>query len=108
MSYEQPSCTELARDMLGRMMSDLSEDFWCAGWMHDLEFTLWDALANGPRGFGFGTLGESELARLKHLHEVAGGWWTFQDGAESEIFVTTDEWMEILSKHRSGAKENQD
>ena len=104
MSFEQPTCTELARDMLHRMMGDISEDYWCAEWMRDLEFTLWDALEDGPRKLGFGTLGKSQLARLKHLHELAGGWWTFSNGSESEIFVSTEQWMEILANHRSGAE----
>ena len=39
MSYEHPTYNELVRETLLRMMENLSEDCWCAGWLHDLEFT---------------------------------------------------------------------
>ena len=53
MSYEQPTYEELARDALLRIMRDISEDCWCAGWLTDLEFTLWNAVTTGKMGSGW-------------------------------------------------------
>lgn len=101
MSYEQPTYEELARDTLLRMMRDMSEDCWCAGWMMNLEFTLWDAMQAGKADLGWGMVKEGDLIRMRCLHELAGGWWTLPKGEEFERFVNTTEWLNILSKHRS-------
>jgi hypothetical protein len=98
MSYEHPSYEELAKDTLLRMMRDMSEDYWCAGWLRDLEFTLWAALTGGSRKFGLGEIEERDLARMKRLHELCGGWWTLPQGEELVRFVTTEEWLTIVSK----------
>ena len=80
-------------------MSDLSEDCWCAGWLHDLEFTLWTATMTGNKNWGFG-MRECDLLRLKHLHEMAGGWWIWDKNEPNNRFVTTEEWLAILAEWR--------
>jgi hypothetical protein len=79
-------------------MSSISEDCWCAGWLTDLEFTLWEALATGGREFGWGGIEERDLTRLKYLHELAGGWWIWPEGEDCQRFVTTEEWLPIFAK----------
>lgn len=96
MSYEHPTNEELVRDALLRLMCDLSEDCWCAGWLHGLEFTLWKAVTTGKTNFGFG-IKESDLIRLKHLHQIAGGWWIWEEGEEGNRFVTTERWLAIIA-----------
>ncbi len=100
MSYEEPTYEDLAKDTLGQMMADYSEDFWCAGWLIDLEFTLWEALTDGSRQLGMGRLEEREIARMKRLHEIAGGWWAWSKNEGCERFVTTEEWLRILDQKR--------
>jgi hypothetical protein len=75
MSYENPTYEELARETLLRMMRDMSDDCWCAGWMRDLEFTLWDIVRGGSRRFGLSMLEDRDLARMRFLHKLTGGWW---------------------------------
>ena len=99
MSYEHPTHEELVKEALLRMMLDLSEDCWCAHWLHNLEFTLWEAMMTGKTSLGFGVR-DCDLARMKHLHEMAGGWWIWTGGEEENRFVTTEEWLEILAKHK--------
>jgi hypothetical protein len=98
MSYEHPSHEELARDALVGLMSGISEDCWCAHWMHDLEFTLWEAMMTGKNNLGFG-MRDCDLARLKSLHELAGGWWIWPEDEDRQRFVSTEEWLNILAKH---------
>ena len=98
MSYEEPTHEELAKDTLGRMMANLSEDCWCAVWLRDLEFTLWETLTAGGRDFGWGRIEERDITRMKNLHERAGGWWIWVKGEDCQRFVTTEEWLQILAK----------
>ena len=81
-------------------MSDLSEDCWCAGWMTDLEFTLWEALTTGARELGWDGIEERDLSRLKHLHAMAGGWWVWDKSDTGNRFVTSEEWLAILAERR--------
>lgn len=82
--------TRAALELLERM-SDVSEDEWCAGWLIDLEYTLWDAIVN--RGstklerIGYG------LSYLKELSDRCGGWWKHGDNFH-EIFVDIETWRD--------------
>jgi hypothetical protein len=99
MSYEQPTYEELARETLLRMMRDISEDCWCAGWLSGLEFTLWNAVTTGKMESGWGVVEDRDLLRMKYLHELTGGWWMWTDGDGGQRFVTTEEWLRIVSEH---------
>jgi hypothetical protein len=103
MSYEHPTHEELVKDALLRLMFDLSEDCWCANWMRDHEFTLWEAILTGRTNIGVG-MPERDLIRLKSLHELAGGWWIWPEGEENHRFVKTEEWLTIYAKHDAGSK----
>jgi len=105
MSYEQPAYEELAKETLLRMMRDISEDCWCAGWLTDLEFTLWNAVTTGKMESGWGIVEERDLLRMKHLHELSGGWWIWATGEDRERFVTTQDWLRILSEHAATQEE---
>jgi hypothetical protein len=107
MSYERPTYEELAKDMLLQLIRDTSEECWCAGWLVDLEFILWDAMLTGKANFGWGAANERYLIRMRYLHELAGGWWTLPKGEEFERFVPTEEWLKILSEHRSKSAPDQ-
>jgi hypothetical protein len=106
MSYESPTCEELARDTLLRMMREISEDCWCAGWLTDLEFTLWSAVTTGKMESGWGVEEERDLLRMKYLHELTGGWWIWASGEQRERFVPMDEWLAILSERAVTRKES--
>lgn len=79
---------------LACLMSSISEDYYCAGWLIGLEYVLWDMVGGADRGFGLGEVTEREVAELRRLHEACGGWWAWDgDGADSgEKFLTAEEW----------------
>lgn len=85
----------LDRDAAGSLavlMSEISEDHYCASWLVDLEFILWGMLQGGDRGFGFSDVAEEEIAALRRLSEKCGGWLAWREEAGGEMFVTLDEW----------------
>jgi hypothetical protein len=49
----------VAAEHLLRLMREISERAYHAGWMRDLEFDLWDATVNGPRRYGVIDLDQS-------------------------------------------------
>jgi hypothetical protein len=92
----QARIAELAKEQLETLMSDISEDAYCAGWMMDLEFDLWRA-ANSPKPYPYGMMMlDEERHRLKRLAEEAGGWWTFDDDRD---FCPMNEWLKQFAAH---------
>jgi hypothetical protein len=83
--------------LLQSLMSDISEDYYCAGWLIGLEQILWGMVAGGCRDFGMGVVTEDEVAQLKQLSEQAGGWWHSVED-DGETFITIGEWKEKYAK----------
>ncbi len=75
------SSDEALRTALRSYMSELSEDYWCAGWLSDLEVYLWKDLTGEAE---FLTLEERE--KLRTLSALCDGWWTYDE------FLSTEEW----------------
>jgi hypothetical protein len=71
-------------------MSEISEETWCAGWMHDLEFTLWAALC-GDAAERRLKLTSVQVANLKALSSACQGWIVFRDDTE-ETYLPLPEW----------------
>lgn len=85
---------------LEALMSDISEECWCASWLIGLEFNLWAFCRGEPGEYGMGRVGHVEIHQLKKLSERADGWWRFEE------FVPMDEWLLIYAEHRkTGASE---
>ena len=76
---------------LADVMSEISENTYCAGWMSDLEFELWEAL-NRADGTDVGyRLTAGEIERLRQLSEMCGGWIVWKSG-RCQTFVPFTEW----------------
>lgn len=86
-----------ALGLLG-LMTGLSEEFWCAGWMSGMEYSLWRAGA-GMR-WGQGIISERQATLLRLLQEECDGWWAWVgEGADSgPQFFRTAAWLEHLRK----------
>ena len=78
--------------LLRDYMSEISERYYCAGWLINLEYSLWDMVINDGREFGMGEVAEYEIDVLKKLSEECGGWWYFSDDNIGELFIDIDGW----------------
>lgn len=80
-----------------RLMGDISEDHWSAGWNVDLEYVLWNEI-NRVNAF---ILTKEEIASLRAASSLADGWGCFPDKGLEAHFVSLDEWRRHLSEmHR--------
>ncbi len=61
---------QITTGLLRKVMSSISEEYWCAGWLSGLEYILWDALTGRKKDI----CGPEEIAELKYLSEKCGGW----------------------------------
>src|SRR5690606_1757875 len=82
---------------LADFMSSLSEKCYCAGWMQDLEFVLWDAVLNGERKYGQDLISQNDIEKLKKLSKNANCWIYFDDlNEESPIDILS--WEKLFDQ----------
>jgi len=74
---------EIHKQILLRIMRDLSEEYYAAGWMSGLEHYLWNlALRQNT----------VEGQMLLYCAETSGGWWIWDDKAGGHVFVPLAAW----------------
>ena len=65
--------TDSQLDLYDRM-SEISEDCYCAQWIRDNEYAIWDALQGRDSSHGLDRMDPRLLRRCKLLSEEVGGW----------------------------------
>lgn len=91
---------DYARELLPTLMSEISEDCWCAGWLHGTEYALWKMVEHGAGKWGQGEVTQARVDRLRRLSELAGGWFAWRDGDGPE-FVPMERWVAEFAKKES-------
>lgn len=81
---------------LADLMSQISEEAFCAGWMSGLEHSLWEIIHSDRRSYGQTVLTEQQVSRLRSLSERCGGWIRY-DFEKGEVFVPRDVWIATVS-----------
>lgn len=89
------------QDKLYELMSDISEECYCAGWMTGNEFFLWSVINGGNRKYGMGVVTDDQIQKLKSLSEELGGWiFWYDSGSDSDKwgpkFITMEKWLEMV------------
>ncbi|MBT9391692.1 hypothetical protein KLP40_00840 [Hymenobacter sp. NST-14] len=77
------------------LMSSISEEAWCAGWMEGLEYALWHIVNHGPAQYGRRLISEEIIQQLKKLSQNAQSWIIFDDLTE-ETAVPILEWHQMF------------
>lgn len=100
-SWHEAFRARTPRYALRHLMSDLSEEAYCASWHFDTEFALWE-LIQGDRDAWMRLSGnDPRIAELRRLHEETGGWWRYNDdlddGWGAPEFIATDHWRDIYA-----------
>jgi len=82
---------------LADLMSDISEEAYCAGWMANLEYVLWDAVLNGERQYGRYFIKQKDIDALITLSHLTDSWIYFDDDNE-ETAMPLNSWRERFKK----------
>lgn len=77
--------------LLVKLMSAISKEYWCAGWMHNLEYTLWDVVSGKREDI----CKPEEIEPLKYLSGKCGGWIVWDEQAKGEKFVPMQDWLRL-------------
>jgi len=85
-----------AEKKLKWFMSELSERYYFAGWMIDLEFRLWEQLVDPEAGLHNDLhperLEQWEIDKLRELSEKAGGWCSWGKNGKGVELIPLKEW----------------
>lgn len=75
-------------DALEALMSDISEDCYCAGWMTGTETTLYGIVFQGSdRHWGMGRVDPDDIVELRRLAEADGVWVKWPDESSWPVVV---------------------
>jgi hypothetical protein len=86
---------EAAARELAALMSEISEDQYCAGWESGLEYSLFSAAFEGTcYGDGISLRQRQGLMELAHRCD---GWWVFVKGW-GQRFMPMEEWTEMYKE----------
>ena len=98
---------------LAKRISELSEDTYCATWESDQEYDYWQLVLNPPTQplrRGMGEILPEDIAELKKLSDLAGGWvyWYTSTAADKEEwfaetgvrFIPMEEWLARYAEKR--------
>jgi hypothetical protein len=86
------------RKRLLALMSEISEEHYCAGWLDGLEHRLWQAVLQYPEPyeFGFGPVANEQVEELRALAEELQEWGIWADEAKQEKLISLAEWQQIF------------
>lgn len=100
-----PSRAALARELLRYKMEEYSQDGFCASWLVDLEFELWEAAERvSPSEREMFTVTTSRECR--RVAELAGGWWAWDKdvaGAGNPVFMPMERWLQVLAERNKNS-----
>jgi hypothetical protein len=80
--------------LLVKVMSGISEESWCAGWMRNLEYMLWDVVTGRREGI----CSPDEIEQLKYLSEKCGGWIIWDEQAKGKRFIPMPDWLRLYEE----------
>lgn len=82
-----------SKDQLRQLMSEISEDHYCAGWLSGLEQDLWARafLGDADKLFGLKVVEALQLEKLRVLAHATDSWWVFAQDIKDKVCITFDE-----------------
>lgn len=81
-------------------MQNISEDAYCAGWMKDLEISLWEIVLIHGRKYGMEVITSERASEIAELAKLAGGWFIWNDEI-GETFIEMPDWLEMFNQYES-------
>ena len=92
---------KITTSLLRTLMSWISEERWCAGWLYNLEYMLWDVAIGKRRD----VCSLEEAEQLKYLSEKCGGWIIWDGQEKDTTFVPIEEWLRLYEAHSDKSPE---
>lgn len=93
------------QELITNLISEISENIYCAGWYKDIEFELWTWINDKstiPEGLNHRVINEDldELQLLSNKLNL----WAYWHHTEEEKSIGIPEWIEILKRRKADNK----
>lgn len=92
----KPHLTDPQLDLYDRM-SEISEECFCAGWIYDNEYNIWNAIKLDIPAPGYGPINPRLLRRCQQLSTEIAGWIYWADGPQ---FAPMAQWLAMVDTRR--------
>jgi len=83
---------EFARKALLGLMSEISEDCWCAGWMSGNEKRLWEISQAGGGRYGQGEVTSEQAEKMTFLANTLQEWFVWDEVSGEVIPIALSDW----------------
>ena len=91
---------EELKELLVDFISELSQDYFAAGWLNGIEFDTWDLISKGiiSDAFSLVTLSEDldTIEDLKSLSNITGTWAIWDEAVGDAIPIEMDDWKQKI------------
>lgn len=93
------------QELLRSKMSDVSEDCYCAGWMDDTEYRVWQLIRGDLDHWGQCDRAEvqAQLDEIRDLADRIGFWIVWRIGDDDVTAVPIEEWRAAYDHGRKVA-----
>ena len=83
---------------LFQLMSDISEECYCAVWMHGNEYVLWSMVSDpdASRSYGQDVVAEEDIDALRVFSSDINGWIRWRDD-EEDLMLPVEEWGPVFT-----------
>lgn len=88
--------------LISSLISEISEDIYCAGWYSDIEFELWNWIKDEstiPEGLNHRVI-KKDLSELQMLSNKLQLWAHWTD-TEEEKSIGIEEWKELVKRKKA-------
>ncbi len=101
------------RRNLAELMSEISEDCYCAGWIIDNEYGIWEAMYTGNLHYGRDEIDRFKLERCRALSVLTGGWVVWLDDETipkkslsdaGKYFASMEDWLMLYRERLKSTK----
>jgi hypothetical protein len=98
-NMEMPTQEAIAAH-LRTVMSGISEDGYCAGWLIDWEHSLWECafLGQEDRDFGGAPVSPWALEQLRTLAKASDSWWVWDANLNTEVRISFAQACALFGK----------
>jgi hypothetical protein len=90
--------------LLYDLMSEISEEHWCAGWMAGNEYSIWESITTGELYYGTDNIDLALINKIKDLSQELNGWIVWDNDSKVPVekwgpyFIEMNDWILMYEK----------
>ncbi len=89
--------------LMSMLMSEISEDAYCASWEMGAEYAIWDVVQETSSDWRWkSSISPDQMIMLRELSAELDGWLVYDESSENGVRrVPINEWRRLCKAHRA-------